>query len=401
MERTRIRLMLDHPFFGILALSLQLVRKDSVGTLSTNGRSIFYNKAFIDAHSTKEKIFLFLHEIGHVMLLHMFRIGDRDKKLFNAACDFAVNDLLKDSIGTIMPDSALYNPKFHGMSAEEIYSHLMSRAASQQGQGQGQGQQDQGQQGQDQQDQQFPEEIEKMIAQAMKHGMVEDAPEDLTEYEVAATISSAAAVNEMSRGMKIGESTALGREIEKLTSKKVPWQALLQRFITETCQADYSWMKPNLKYRQVSRGFILPSLNREREINLAVVFDTSGSIDRQKCSRFFAEFLSMLNDIDFKELHVMSCSDRIFNPKVFNKGETVQYSPSGRGGTASFPVWDYLRSKNVAPNCVVYFTDLEIFEYGKDPGYPIVWIVDKEETDNAMWDYWESRVPFGEVVYMT
>lgn len=393
MEKTRIRLMLDHPFFGILALSLQLVRKDSVGTLSTNGRHIFYNPAFIESLSSRERVFVFMHEIGHVILLHMFRRDDRDPKIWNVACDYAVNFMIKDSIGTIMPEKVLYDVKYKGMSAEEIYESIIGQIGSKQdpdpdlesGQGPESGPGPE----------QLPKEIEDMIEQARKHGMIEDAPKDLEQHDIEATISTAAAVNQLSGTLGIGKGTELDREIERLTSKKVPWQAILQKFITETCQSDYSWMKPNLKYRQVSKGFILPSLHAEKEIKMVVVFDTSGSINEQECSQFFTEFLDMLEAIDFKELHVLSCSDRIFNPKVFHKGDDIRYRPAGRGGTESAPVWRYLSDQGVIPNCVVYFTDLQIFDFGENPGYPVVWVANEDET----WgDHWEKQIPFGEVV---
>ncbi len=417
--------MLDYPFFGILALSLQLIPSSRAGTLATNGKHILYNPVFIASLPPKERLFVYLHEIGHVILMHMFRRGDRNHRLWNVACDYAVNDLLSECIGPVMPSSALYDLKYHGMSAEEIYAGLVDQieqnsqaetdanedADSENDEDSITGGFDSGDSTEDkevddsedsssdspEEKSEFPKEIEDLIEQAEKHGQVQDAPEDLEQHEVEAVVTSAAAVNQLSGDLGVAKGTALDREIERITSKKVPWQAILQRFITETCQADYSWMKPNLKYRQISKGFILPSLHTEKEINIAVVFDTSGSIDQQKCSRFFAEFLNMLEEIEFKELHALSCSHEVFNPQVFHKGEDIEYTPEGWGGTAAAPVWEYFEEQDIIPSCVVYFTDLEIFDFGANPGYPVIWIVDK----GGYYDeYFEQNLPFGEIVFM-
>jgi predicted metal-dependent peptidase len=374
MLDTRVKLMLDYPFFGILALSLPLVPQDTVRTAATDGQFIFYNKQYIAKLTPKQRLFVYLHEIGHVILLHMFREDGKDHDLWNVACDHAVNLLLKDSIKINMPPNVLCNPIYKGMSAEEIYKIICK--------------------------QKNHSDIKNQINLSKEHGEVLPAPKDLEKHEVAATIVSAAATNNISGDLKIDDSTDLGRQIEKIISKKVPWQSILQRFLTESCQSDYSWMKPNLKYRKVSGGFILPSLNTEKELKIAVVFDVSGSVDKKKCANFFSNFLGMIDAIDFKELHVLSCSDRIFNPQVFQKGDKIEYEPSGTGGTEAWPVWKYFEQENIIPNCVVYFTDLVIFEFGKNPTYPVIWTVDPAGMEDFDFTAWENRVPFGEVIYI-
>ena len=39
----RSRLLLDHPFFGVLSLRLQLIPDETAPTLAVDGKSIFYN----------------------------------------------------------------------------------------------------------------------------------------------------------------------------------------------------------------------------------------------------------------------------------------------------------------------------------------------------------------------
>ena len=74
--------------------------------------------------------FLFGHEVLHCVYDHFGRRGDRDPQLFNIANDFCVNaDLIKHKVGekiTTVP--CLYDPKYDGMSSEEIYDILYEKA---------------------------------------------------------------------------------------------------------------------------------------------------------------------------------------------------------------------------------------------------------------------------------
>jgi predicted metal-dependent peptidase len=372
MYKTRLKLMLDYPFFGTLALSLPLVRDDRVGTAATDGKHIFFNQSFIDQLSDKMKLFLYLHELGHVLLMHMLRRGDRNKDGWNAACDYAVNLLLDGIEGLVMPPSGLLDYRFIDMPAEEIYSILYKEKT--------------------------PEELQACIRQASDFGKVLDAPEDLKEHETEITISNAVMVNEMA-GIAAGnlEGTPVHRLIEKMRTKKASWRAILEKFLTERCQSDYNWMKPNFRYMRASNGIILPSLDSRNETKLGVAFDTSGSIDTRKASIFFSEFKNIIEEINFKELHVVSCTTKIHNPQTFQKGEEIKYSPMGTGGTAAAPVWQYFKEKGIDLNCLVYFTDLKIGNLGKKPGYPVLWVVDKQDKQT---DYYKSRTPFGEFIIM-
>ena len=61
------------------------------------------------------------HEVLHPALQHHTRRGDRDRKRWNMACDFAINPLLLDA-GLTLPKDVLIDHRFRGMSAERIYN---------------------------------------------------------------------------------------------------------------------------------------------------------------------------------------------------------------------------------------------------------------------------------------
>ena len=127
----RIGLLLRHSFFGNLATRLKLVNADEwCGTAATDGQTFYYNSRFIMMLKPKEVEFLVGHEVLHVVYDHMGRRNDRDPQIWNIADDYAVNaDLKRHKVGqfiTTVP--CLYEQKYDGKPAEEIYDDLMKNA---------------------------------------------------------------------------------------------------------------------------------------------------------------------------------------------------------------------------------------------------------------------------------
>ena len=124
----RIGLLLRHSFFGNLATRLRLINADEwCPTAATDGLNFYYNSRFIMMLKTKEVEFLFGHEVLHVVYDHIGRRGTRNPKIWNIADDYAVNaDLKRHKVGqfiTTVP--CLYEAKYDGKPAEEIYDDLM------------------------------------------------------------------------------------------------------------------------------------------------------------------------------------------------------------------------------------------------------------------------------------
>jgi hypothetical protein len=125
LSAARAALVLDHPFFGALALRMALEEetKGRTRTMATDGRSIFYDKAFVKGCSDPELIGLLAHEVMHPAMQHHTRRGDRDPSLWNDAADYAINPILTES-GFTLPGHVLNDPQYRGMTAEQIYDAL-------------------------------------------------------------------------------------------------------------------------------------------------------------------------------------------------------------------------------------------------------------------------------------
>ena len=139
-SKARSVLLLDNPFFGVLALSMPVVMTTRVPTMSTDGQHIYVNPTFVQTKSDPELKTIFAHEVLHPALGHHVRRGERDHKVWNEACDYSDNLILKES-GFYMPKDCLLDPKYADMSAEAIYNQIYRKGPKD---GPGQPQQDKG-----------------------------------------------------------------------------------------------------------------------------------------------------------------------------------------------------------------------------------------------------------------
>ena len=59
------------------------------------------------------------------------------------------------------------------------------------------------------------------------------------------------------------------------------------------------------------------------------------------------------------------------------------------GGTRFSPVFKYASDNEIKPKCCVYLTDLECYDFGPEPEYPVLWM---------QYGGFRGEVPFGQIV---
>jgi len=145
---------------------------------------------------------------------------------------------------------------------------------------------------------------------------------------------------------------------------------VLRRFVSETCHSDYNWTRPSA--RHCAAGLYLPSLHSETVGPLAVVVDTSGSIDAVTLSQMVAEVQAIADEVEPARVHVLSCDSRVRSIETFEQGEPITANLTGGGGTAFQPAFDAIADLPEQAAAVIYLTDL----YGPDaiePDVPVLW----------------------------
>lgn len=123
METARCQLLIDWGTFGSLITYLKLEEvPDYPELMGTDGEYIRYNPEKVKETDLDELVGSNAHEVMHNALGHLWRQEDRDKRKWNTATDYVINLLVKQQFS--LPDWVLYDRKYEGMSAEEVYEEL-------------------------------------------------------------------------------------------------------------------------------------------------------------------------------------------------------------------------------------------------------------------------------------
>lgn len=376
LQKARSWLILDHPFFGCLIMKLKLEKSEMFPTAATDGKKLFYNPVYIESLSLRQTIGLLAHEIMHPALGHTWRQDSRENKRWNVACDYTINRNLIEA-GFTLPDKALDDPIYRGMSAEEIYN-LLPEDNKDQGQGQD-GQGEQGEQGpQGQQGQGQPGQDPGMCG-AVIPGDKEKSQEQKARWK--ASVSQAAQV---ARGTLPG---GIEHQIKDALNPELPWATILRDFVEKTARNDYSWSKPNPRYSR-SR-IILPSLISEELPELVIAIDTSCSITDKQLAHFETEASAILGTYNTK-IRVLWCDTEVAKEEEYaSQNLPLKLKHEGGGGTKFEPVFDWVEKFGYTPAALIYFTDMDGSFPDEAPTYPVLWVSTNRRDKTA---------PFGEVV---
>jgi predicted metal-dependent peptidase len=431
IAKAREALILDQRFFGNLIWAMPVVlatqiRGQRIDTAATDYARVYFNPGYIDTLTLGEVKGLYCHEVLHPALGHNLRRNGRDPLLWNIAGDYAINPMIL-AAGMILPKGALVNPAYARMSAEEIYVREMAKAnakqapapqrkaaqgpeqdgkgddatkddnasdkpqdAPQDNDGQDQDQ-DQGQgQGNDQgKDEDDKPDFSKpgLVLDAINEdgSALTDADRREAEADMQVKIIQAATI-----ATKAGQDAAgFERLVEDAKNPREDWVEVLRRFIQQNVQtqADPTWSK--LNRRAFALGTMLPGRTKEGMGELLIAIDTSGSMDDLLVGKSIAELKAILEDTSYETVTVMACDDYVRWHATFDKGEDPVIRVPGGGGTAFSPVWRKAEALGLTPGACVYFTDLDCYDFGEEPEYPVLW---------AQWGIYPNKPPFGEVV---
>jgi predicted metal-dependent peptidase len=364
----RAILMQKCPFWGYIACYLTPVQQNNIPSVATDGKHLFYNKDFLQARSIKDIMFIFAHEIAHILLGHIQKRQAPDKFKWNIACDYAANGRLQAS-GLQVPYDALIDREYSELSAEEIYKKL-------------------------------PKDIEKW---AEKVGLKKYR--DFFESDILLPASG-----------KDSDLRELVRRAEEYTRRrgylpagveeiingilrpKVNWHRLLYLFMQDVVKNDYTYLRPNRRY--MLEGIIMPSLYNHQIGKIVVALDTSDSISDKEIRQFLTEFVNLAKSLMVDELYFVTCDAKVHQFYRFKSYE-VNFERlrkiKGRGGTDFRPVFEKIKEEGIRPACLVYLTD----GYGEypqtPPPYPVLWVLTCDYR-SALPDMYKP--PFGKCIYL-
>ena len=124
VSKAVIQIKESNEFFGALMLFSEFIESKKIDTAATDGKKVFVNKDFFLSLTSSQQNGLLLHEVLHMALLHIPRMGGRDQHYWNVAADIVVNDLILSNTKFKLPDGGIVDRNFKGKSVEHVYEKV-------------------------------------------------------------------------------------------------------------------------------------------------------------------------------------------------------------------------------------------------------------------------------------
>lgn len=350
-----VHLLLKQPFYGYIASTLAPVQSQdtpTIGILLKPTPRIIYNREWYEKLDINYAMGTLIHEMLHLLLLHPYRKGDRDGKLWAAACDMAVNEhidlnLLPQESITVQKIGIEINQTLERFKSAEFYYENISEYG----------------------DLSFIED-EKQISIVLKSG------QKLTINNTAKTDNSEMGQNAAKCTIKeLVEQAAEEGEIpvsinstleDVYKINDINWRNVLKRFLSgkgtiqirKTCK------------RESKRFENLPGNKRTIGTKVLLAIDESGSISNSQLEKFYGELLA-IRKITGTTIYVTQfdteCTEPI--PAERFKREKIR---TKNGGTDFRPVFE-LADKIRIPLLII-FTDGD-GKIPSDSNQKVLWVL--------------------------
>ena len=419
-----------------MLLHLDLVEVDAsrCNTMATDGRRIIYCPEFVLQVSEPELMSVLVHEALHVVWEHPLRRGKRHFKVWNIACDYAINGFLIYDLSYDLPDGGLWDRKYRGKSSEAIYRELVNDEEALQdaiddignGESSGSGAGDETGEGNpgDQnisdtgqlssQETTTGEKVGDIDLDSipLPQGEVWDAQDEsgnaLSDVELSELRSdiqrSVSLADKLEKAMSREGTSSVGNRVEAMKDVRVDWKDELNDFLQSNTSDDNSWSRLNRRHQW--RGINLPSKTKSpMGGELAVAIDTSGSISQHELNVFATEIQAMVEDCGIEKIRVCYCDTTVsknedgewWDEFDLDQGDDLELKVRGGGGTEFDPPFNLLNDYTDDADDVqafIYFTDgYGYVSENVEPDVPVLWCI----TEHS---HYAERLPFGEKIYV-
>lgn len=338
-------------------------------TAATDGKNIWIDERFLASLEVPEAVFLFCHEIGHTIWMHMSRgrhymdngfDGEPfNPRAWNCAGDYLINDMLVASKVGTMPKQGLLDSKYRiaDMTVEDVYRDLKDRWEKG------------GATGND-----------SMDVHILSMPAISD-PE--LKRAVQTAVDHAKAQGKLPKQLE--------RFANDFVKPQVSWKERLRYHVMRNIARDATtWTRPHRR-RLLTQGVYLPAYTGFGAGDVVVAIDTSGSIGEKELNLFCSELDQILSDCNPTSVWLLGCDSEVNSEFELQAGDTLVGNPpklGGGGGTDFRPPFAWVDARGGRPSALIYFTDM----YGpfpEDPGYPVIWCKTTE-----------IKAPFGEEIFV-
>lgn len=366
LKKVKISLMRNPKFAlwsGILMVGRTTI-SETFPTACTDGRNEIYGREFVKGLDDKELAFVVLHENLHKALRHLFiwkKLDAINRQLTNASCDYVINLMIHkmdpQEIYVAMPRKdgkifGLFDKRFDGMNTKQVFDLLMQEGEGGAG---GEGFDEHDWDGAKDLSEEDKKVLEREIDQALRQGQI-------THQKI--------------NGNGAG---GLDRELSDLLTPKVDWREVMREFVKSICAGKdaSSWRRVNRRF--LSGDIYMPTLVGERVGRIAIGVDTSGSIGGPELDRFLSEVKSIAEDVKPSFVDLIYWDSEVAAHEEYDESSVPNIvsstKPKGGGGTDPVAMQNYLKKKNIKPECIVMLTDGHVGEWGNEWEAPVLWTI--------------------------
>ena len=329
------RLLMQEPFFAAISRQVQKISSKSLPTAGVTvdpvscNYVLYYNPEFfaVTLKNDTERLAVLKHEFYHLILEHVTSRKPADKKenkLWNIAADLAINSFLLQEIPQFccIPGNGFFKDMPALQSSEWYFNELKKKQQEQKKNGKGgeggEGDPD-GSEGQFDDHSLWDElsdkekEVVKEIAKEKLRHMMRKAVKEVTQ-----------------NGNNWGTVSAeMKQDIMRRLEGMVDWKKVLRWFVKVSQRADKSNSIRRINKRY---AYIHPGKRVNRQANIAVSIDQSGSVSDDLLCAFFAQ-LNTLADI--ATFTVIPFDSSVIEHEVFvwKKKENKAWKRVACGGT--------------------------------------------------------------------
>ncbi|WGH49837.1 metallopeptidase [Alishewanella phage vB_AspM_Slickus01] len=317
--------------------------KTATAKIANKLPTIIINEDFWNSLKNEERAFLLYHEVMHIFLLHYGRMVDcgYDREKWNIATDYFINYVLRGySIvnGQIvtdnrvtsyisMPKCGIFERKYVGMSADEIYQAL-------------------------------PDDLSN-TSPMDDIGNNEDSHGDGDNEQVINKMIMSAIVN--ASGSKSMGDTELNIliKLREIVTPKINWRDYLKSEMDKQDWMSYSYNRIN---KRNYGGLIFPSKIGET-MRLVFGVDTSGSMGEDELQIAVGGINEIIEQYDSWEIILISCDTEAHVIGHYRSddgddfGSVISKDMIGGGGTSMTPLVkkaNELKETMDIPQCVIY-----------------------------------------------
>lgn len=400
IKKSILWLYYNHKFYAriLTELGIWLNWELDYKTAATDYNNIYFDPRFALTLSDSQLRFVLVHEILHIVLSHNYSRGDRNPTKWNAAADFALNDLIvldpqySNGRGFSMPkldgeQIGLWDKKYRGMTAVDIYDKLGPEYSippippipppPKGGGGPGGGKPGTGEGEDEDSENKKPKGggpggggspvFRDLDTNVNKEGAIKVFGSDEKPREVNPGVFKQKMQDTLKSALA-GSDSVLGANLADLFKNIflpepiIDWREELEEFFKKLIP---SRVYVDITRRSLARGEYLDGHERNTKKGkldeVVIAIDNSGSISKDEIKIFVIEVLQIMEIVDIEWITILYVDTEIHeNEDVdqFKGNESPDFNKIHAGGGTDFrPPFDWIEKEGIIPDVFIYFTD--------------------------------------------